>query len=158
MPHPSTALLLRVYDQAFAAPSWHGTPLWGALRGVTPREALRRPAPGRHNIWELAVHAAYWKYVVRRRLTQDELPPFPREGSNWFPAPRRADAKAWKADLALLRQQHELLRRVIARFPAARLGRRGRRSQWTNAEQIYGIASHDLYHAGQIQLLKRLVR
>ena len=157
MPHPSIALLLDVYDQAFAAPSWHGTPLWGSLRGITPSQALRRPRPGRHNIWELAVHAAYWKYVVRRRLTRDETLAFPRDGSNWFPAPRRAEAKAWKADLALLRDQHRLLRLVIQQFPAKALNRKGWRSKWTNVEHIYGIASHDLYHAGQIQLVKRLV-
>lgn len=158
MPHATIALLLKVYDQAFAAPSWHGTPLWGALRGISAGEALRRPAPGRHNIWELAVHTAYWKYVVRRRLTRGETLAFPKAGSNWFPAPRRADAGAWKADLALLREQHRLLRLVIARFPVKLLGRTGWRSKWTNEEHIYGIASHDLYHAGQIQLVKRLVR
>lgn len=157
MPNSAITLLLRVFDQAFTAPSWHGTPLWGALRGVTARDALRRPAPGRHNIWELALHAAYWKYVVRRRLTRDAELHFPREGSNWLPAPKRPDARAWKADLALLRDQHRLLRSVIARFPARQLGRPGWRSRWTNEQHIYGIASHDLYHAGQIQLVKRLV-
>jgi hypothetical protein len=157
MAHPSITLLLRMYDQAFAAPSWHGTPLWGALRGLTPRDALRRPAARRHNIWELALHTAYWKYVVRRRLTRDESLQFERDGSNWLPLPARPDAKAWKADLALLREEHRRLRAVIARFPAAQLRRRGWRSKWTNEQYIYGIASHDLYHAGQIQLLKRLV-
>jgi hypothetical protein len=60
--------------------------------------------------------------------------------------------------VALLKQQHGLLRAVVARFPAARLTTRGWRSRWTNEQHVYGIASHDLYHAGQIQLLKRLVR
>lgn len=157
MAHSSIALLLRVYDQAFTAPAWHGTPLWGTLRGITARDALRRPAPGRHNIWELTLHTAYWKYVVRRRLTRDETLTFPRDGANFPALPARPDAKTWKADLALLRDQHRLLRAVIARLPAAQLGRRGWRSKWTNEEHIYGIASHDLYHAGQIQLIKRLV-
>ena len=151
------SILVRVFDQGFTAPAWHGTPLWGSLRGITAREALRRPARGRHNIWELVLHTAYWKYVVRRRLTRDASLEFPREGSNWFVTPKRAEGRAWKADLALLREQHRLLRAVIARFPAARLGRRGWRSKWTNEQHIYGIASHDLYHAGQIQLIKRLI-
>jgi hypothetical protein len=157
MPHPRIDVLLRVFDQAFAAPAWHGTPLWGSLRGITAREATRRPAPGRHNIWELVLHTAYWKYVVRRRLTRDESLEFPRSGSNWIAPPKRADARAWKADLALLKKEHRLLRAVIARFPAAQLKRRGWRSKWTNEQHIYGIASHDLYHAGQIQLVKRLI-
>ena len=157
MSAPPIRLLLRVFDQAFTAPAWHGTPLWGSLRGITARDARQRPAPGRHNIWELVLHTAYWKYVVRRRLTRDASLEFPREGSNWIASPRRGDARAWKADLALLRDQHRLLRAVIARFPAAQLGRRGWRSKWTNEQHIYGIASHDLYHAGQIQLVKRLI-
>ena len=70
--------------------------------------------------------------------------------------PANPDARSWKQDLALLREQHRLLRNAIARFPAARLDARAWRSRWTNAATIYGIASHDLYHAGQIQLLKRL--
>lgn len=157
VPPQPVSVLLRLFDQAFTAPAWHGTPLWGSLRGISARQALRRPARGRHNIWELVLHVAYWKYVVRRRLTRDESLEFARAGSNWIAPPRKPDARAWKADLALLRNEHRLLRAVIARFPAARLARRGWRSTWTNEQHIYGIASHDLYHAGQIQLIKRLI-
>ena len=152
------ALLLAVYDQAFAGKAWHGTALWGALRGLSPRRALWRPGRGRHNIWEIVVHAAYWKYIVRRRLTRDAALAFPRAGSNWPTLPARPDARAWRRDLVLLQQQHRLLRAAIARFPAARLNARGWHSSWTNAQHIYGIASHDLYHTGQIQLLKALTR
>jgi len=154
------ALLLDVCDQAFDHRAWHGTPLAGAIRGVSHRDALWRPPPGkgRHNIWEIVLHTAYWKYIVRRRLTRDPELTFPRRGSNWPRLPAPADAAAWRRDVALLRDEHRLLRAVIARFPAARLGARGWRSRWSNVEHIYGIASHDLYHAGQIQLLKRLLR
>jgi hypothetical protein len=93
---------------------------------------------------------------VRRRLLRDPAIRFPRTGSDWIPLPPRTDAAAWKRDTTLLRQEHELLRRVITRFNPAQLGRRGWRSKWSNAQHIYGIASHDLYHAGQIQLIKRL--
>jgi len=117
---------------------------------------LWRPQRGRHNIWEVALHAAYWKCMVRRRLVRDPALKFPRSGSNWPELPERADQGAWRRDVALLKREHALLRRTIARFDAARLGRRGWRSQWSNVTHIYGIASHDLYHAGQIQLLKRL--
>lgn len=104
------------------------------------------------------LHTAYWKYVVRRRLTQDPELVFAREGSNWFAPPARRDERAWRRDVALLKQEHRLLRGTIARFPPARLGRRAWRSHWTNLATILGIASHDLYHAGQIQLIKRLRR
>jgi transposase-like protein len=151
-------LLLEVFDQAFTGSSWHGTPLWGSVRGVTAREALWRPGRSRHNIWELVLHAAYWKCMVRRRLLADPAITFPRRGSNWPRLPEWPDAATWKRDTALLKREHELLRRAIARFRPARLARRGWRSKWSNVEHIFGIASHDLYHAGQIQLLKRLSR
>lgn len=157
-PDRRIALLLDVFDQAFGGAAWHGTPLAGTLRGVSWTEALKRPRAGRHNIWEVALHTAYWKHVVRRRLTRDPDLAFPRSPSNWPAVPRRPTAAGWRQDVALLRTEHRLLREVIAGFAAERLGRRAWRSRWSNAEHIYGIASHDLYHAGQIQLLKALIR
>jgi hypothetical protein len=151
-------LLLEVFDQAYAAPAWHGTPLKGTIRGLTVRDALWRPRAGRHNIWELVLHTAYWKCNVRRRLVRDPEIEFPRLGANFPALPAQPDARAWARDRALLDEQHALLRRAITRLDPARLGRRGWRSKWTVAENVYGIASHDLYHAGQIQLLKRLHR
>ena len=65
-----TDLLVASVEEAFRHRSWHGTNLRGSIRGLTPAEASWRPAAGRHNIWELVVHAAYWKYVVRRKLTE----------------------------------------------------------------------------------------
>jgi DinB superfamily len=150
-------LLLEVFDQAYTAPSWHGTPLKGTLRGVTAREALWRPGPGRHCIWELVVHTAYWKYIVRRRLLRDPNVSFPRDGANWPALPEKTDAAAWKRDRALLEEQHRLLRKAIAGLRPAQLDRRGWRSKWRIKAEIYGIASHDLYHAGQIQLIKKLL-
>ena len=128
--------------------------------GESPRARHgRRPGRrGRHNIWEIVLHTAYWKYIVRRRLTHNPELAFPRAGSNWPALPAKPDAAAWRRDVALLKDQHRLLRAVVARFPAARLNARGWRSTWTNAQHVYGIASHDLYHAGQIQLVKALRR
>jgi len=151
-------LLLEVFDQAYTAPSWHGTPLRGTLRGLTPRDALWRPAGDRHCIWDLVLHTAYWKCMVRRRLLRDPAIAFPRDGANFPALPSRPDAAAWRRDRALLDQQHALLRRAIAKLDPAQLDRRGWHSKWRNKQEVYGIASHDLYHAGQIQLLKRLLR
>ena len=150
------ALLLDVFDQAYAAPAWHGTPLKGTIRGLTVRDALWRPRRGRHNIWELVLHAAYWKGLVRRRLLRDPEIAFPRPGANFPALPAQPNARAWKRDRALLDEQHALLRRAIAGLNPKQLGRRAWRSTWSVAENVYGIASHDLYHAGQIQLIKRL--
>jgi len=151
-------LLLEVFDQAYTAPSWHGTPLKGTIRGVTARQALWRPEPRRHCIWDLVLHTAYWKCMVRRRLVRDPDISFPRDGANWPALPDRPDDAAWKRDRALLDEQHALLRRAIAGLRAKELNRRGWRSKWPVKAEIYGIASHDLYHAGQIQILKRLMK
>jgi hypothetical protein len=151
-------LLLEVFDQAYAAPSWHGTPLNGTLRGVSARAARWRPSPRRHCIWDLVLHTAYWKCMVRRRLRRDPEIVFPRAGANWPALPDRLDNAAWKRDRALLDEQHRLLRKAIASLKPAQLGRRGWHSRWPIKAEIYGIASHDLYHAGQIQIIKRLYR
>jgi uncharacterized damage-inducible protein DinB len=155
------ALLLAMLDEAYARKAWQGSNLRGALRGVTARAAAWRPEPGRHNIWELVLHAAYWKYAVRRMLTQEKRGSFPLEGSNWFARPSSKPGvteKAWRADLALLEAEHRRLREAVASLPASALSRRPRGSKYPTATLVYGIASHDVYHTGQIQVLKVLQR
>ena len=149
-------LLLRILDQAFDHQAWHGTTLAGSLRGVAPRQALWRPGAKRHNIWELVLHTAYWKYAVRRRVTGEKRGRFPRAGSNWPKLPAVTDRAAWEADVRLLKQQHAELREVVATLSATKLAARGATGKWRNSELIHGVAAHDLYHAGQIQLVKRL--
>jgi hypothetical protein len=154
---PRIELLLEIMDQAFDRRGWHGTTLRGALRGVTPGEALWRPGPDRHNVWELAIHAAYWKYAVRRRLAGESAGSFERKPSNWPAIPEPPDLKAWKRDLALLEAEHQKLRQVVSGLSAVDLERRSPKGVWTYAEEIHGVAAHDLYHTGQIQLIKRLM-
>jgi DinB superfamily len=69
MGSPEIHVLLRLLEEAFQKQAWHGPNLKGSLRGLTAEQAAWRPDPTRHNIWELAVHCAYWKYAVRRKLT-----------------------------------------------------------------------------------------
>ena len=153
-------VLLEVFDQAYRAPAWHGTPLRGTIRGISAQQALWRPppGPGRNCIWDLVLHTAYWKYIVRRRLLRDPELSFPREGANFPALPVRLDEAAWRRDRTLLDEQHALLRRAIAGLDPAQLERRGWRSKWKVKQEVYGIASHDLYHAGQIQVLKKLMK
>jgi hypothetical protein len=150
------ATLLALLDEAYDKRAWHGPTLRGALRGVTAAAAARRPGPGRHNVWELAVHCAYWKYAVRRRLTGEKRGRFPLVGSNWFPRPEVASERTWKADLELLASEHRRLREAVASLPAAALD--GSAAGRRRAHMIRGIAAHDLYHAGQVSLTRRVVR
>jgi len=157
------ALLLGLLDEAFERKAWHGPNLRGSLRGLSPAEAARRPAPGRHCIWEIAVHCAYWKYAVRRRLTGEKRGSFALESSNWFRRPgagvRGGDLeRAWRDDVALLVSEHRTLREAVSALSPADLDLRSKGSRQTNLTLVRGVANHDLYHAGQIQLLKRLIR
>ncbi len=151
-------LLLEVLDGAFTAKGWQGSTLSGAVRGLTPAQALWRPggARSRHNIWEVVLHTAYWKHVVRERVEDRGRTPFARAPRNFPGLPARRDAAAWKADRALARRQHELLKRTVARLKPSRLDARVGGSRWRVAELIFGVGAHDLYHTGQIQLLKAL--
>lgn len=155
--------LLMLIDQGFNRASWHGPNLRGSIRGVSARTAARRPAPRRHSIWEQVVHATYWKYVVWRRLTGERRGSFPLPGSNWITRPNhpRDGERHWKQDIAMLEQMHAMLRTAIAALPPASLhkplrGARNRKN--TPARLITGVAMHDVYHAGQIGLIKRLLR
>ncbi len=150
------ALLLRLLDESYEKKAWQGPNLRGALRGVRAGQAAWRPSPGRHNVWELAVHAAYWKYAVRRMLAGEKKGGFAEEGSNWFERPASPTERAWRADLARLDETHRRLRAAVARLSDAALERRLRGSRYRTDTLVYGVASHDVYHTGQIQLLKRL--
>lgn len=150
------SLLLSIIDEAFEKKAWHGPNLRGALKGVTAEEALWRPARDRHNIWELVIHAAYWKYAVRRRILGEKRGAFPIKGSNWIARSSAGQDADWKKDLKLLNDTHAAMREVIAGLSPEELGLVPPGSKVSNLRTIYGIAAHDLYHAGQIQLLKRL--
>jgi DinB superfamily len=148
------ALLLTQLDQAYDRRSWHGTNLRGSIRGITPNQAVWRPAPRRHNVQELIVHCAYWKYVVARRLTGEKRGSFSLKGSNWF---RRdvADAAVLRDDVRVLEECHRHLRASVAALTSRALHKSaadGRPAHWL----VSGAIAHDLYHAGQIQLLKRM--
>lgn len=148
----------------FSGRAWQGTTLLGSLRGLPCELAARRPGPRRKSIWEHALHAAYWKYAVRRRIAPHLDAPFPRGPSNWPAQPRVATREAWEADLKVLRGEHALLMHAVES-----LGERGivgakldalvpKSKSVRYAMLLAGVASHDAYHTGQIQLIKRLIR
>jgi hypothetical protein len=145
-------LILALFDEGYEKKTWHGPNLKQAIKGVTAGQAAWRPGPGGHNIWEEALHAAYWKYAVRRRIEGGKRGSFALKGSNFFPRPEKGklNEAAWGADKALLEREHQALRETIAKA-----------LQTPRASKLlptmYGIALHDIYHAGQIRLLRRLM-
>jgi hypothetical protein len=134
----SAELILALLDEGYEKKTWHGPNLKQSIKGITARQAAWRPAPGRHNIWEETLHAAYWKYAVRRRIEGGKRGSFALKGSNFFARPEKGklNESAWSAAAAR-----------VARMPqAAKMLR-----------PLYGVAFHDVYHAGQIRLLRRLM-
>jgi len=146
-------LVLALLDEAYTRKTWHGPNLRQSLRGVSATQAAWRPARGRHNIWEIALHAAYWKYVVRCRLGSAKRGSFALHGSNFFvrPEKNKTTESAWHADVALLENEHQLLERSI-RVALKKPG------VSRILPMLYGVAFHDVYHAGQIRLLRQLAK
>src|SRR5262249_7237650 len=149
-------LLLRMLDECYEKKAWHGPNLKGSIRGLSAEEAEWRPHPSRHSIADNVVHCAYWKYAVRRRLRGDKRGSFPLKGSNWVVTPSPLSESNWREFVALLETEHRLLRAEVASFPIQRLNDCPEGGKVPFASQLFGIAAHDVYHAGQIQLLKRL--
>lgn len=144
-------------DDAYNGKAWHGPNLRGTLRRLTVKQALWRPGRGRHCIAEIALHCAYWKYAARRRLLGGARGGFPLKGSNWFAAPPNLSEGAWKEWVALLDAEHAALREAVAMQTPRQLAAAPRGKKIDNRKLVYGMASHDVYHAGQIRLIKSLM-
>ena len=158
MNNPRLREILNLLDPPAGTRLWYGgATVAGSLRGVTPEQAAGKPAPKRHSIWELTLHLAYWKYAVRRNLEGSAQGTFHRSPANWPAVPAAVDARSWKADRALLRSEHVQLVEAVRAFDPRRLDQAAPGSaKYRFVDLLFGIVSHDLYHVGQIQVLKRL--
>ena len=147
----------RLADQirrAFEGEAWHGDPLREILSGVNAAQASARPIPGAHTIWELVLHIAVWDRVAAARAKGTDL--IPTEEEN-FPTVQDNSETAWKQAQEQAWQVHAALVKAVAGFPDARLLERvpGKPDHYTFFYLFSGIAEHELYHAGQIALLKK---
>jgi hypothetical protein len=145
-------IIFALLDEAFQKKTWHGPNLRQAIKGVSAKQAAWRPAPGSHNIWEETLHAAYWKYMAHRRLDGGKRGSFVLRGSNFFPRPEKGKATeaAWRADRAILENEHRELVQAVRKVLKSPAGGK-------YLPMLYGVAFHDIYHAGQIRLLRRLM-
>jgi uncharacterized damage-inducible protein DinB len=147
------ARMLDLLNRTYTKDTWHGPAVLEVLEGVDVATAASRPLASAHSILELTLHMAVWKDVVRRRLQGESWEPKPEE--NWAPAAGNSDA-SWAAARATLDASHRALAEAVAAFPEAALDRPptpdGRRSAYL---LIHGVIQHDLYHAGQIAILKK---
>src|SRR5262245_54155923 len=139
--------------RSFEGEAWHGPSVLESLAGVSAEAAGRHPVPGAHSIWELVLHLAGTYRLVLRRLQGDGTPLAPQE--DW-PPPPACTAEAWNGAIQTLKDLNHELRQAISAFPAERLASplvpEGPATAYT---QFIGTTQHDLYHAGQIAVLKR---
>jgi len=149
---------LRLADQirrAFEGEAWHGDSLLEILAGVTAKTAAARPIANAHSIWELVLHIATWDSVVIRRAGGAAVEPNDDEN---FPPVKDTSEAAWQQAVDGAKMTHADLVKTVAAFPESRLGEQvpGKTESYHNFYYLFsGIAQHELYHAGQIALLKK---
>jgi uncharacterized damage-inducible protein DinB len=145
----------RIRDQlqrSWDGDAWHGPPLWPRLADVPASAANDRPIPGAHTIAEIVQHLSYWKDAVRRRLAGETV--LPTEAEQW-PAVPGPDEAAWQEALALLRTRHQALAEAVARLRDEQLADPVGGKDYDVYVLLHGAIQHDLYHTGQIALLKK---
>ncbi len=151
-----TARIADQLSRAFSGKAWHGPPLRRLLRGVTAEQAARRPIANAHTIWELVLHVSAWDRVVSERIQGGKTTQLPPEEN--FPVVTDTSAAAWKKALAGLERQHLALKAAMEAFPDAKLDRQLRGGDYSFYVTMHGAVQHDLYHAGQIAILKKMVK
>ncbi len=148
----------RLADQirrAFEGEAWHGDSLLEILSGVSAAQAAAHPVPKAHSIWELLLHIRGWDDATIRRAAGKTVELSDDEN---FPSVKDTSEAAWKNAIEAAKVTHDQLVRTVAAFPDSRLGDQvpGKKESYHNFFYLFsGIVQHELYHAGQIALLKK---
>jgi uncharacterized damage-inducible protein DinB len=148
----------RIQDQlrrAFEGEAWHGPSIRALLAGIGAEQAAQRPLRDAHSIWEIVLHIAAWEDAVRRQLEGEVVRDLPPD-QDW-PAVRETGAPAWRETVAALERGHLRLRERVAAFPDERLAERVPAKDYSFYGTLHGVIQHDLYHGGQIAILKKAV-
>lgn len=141
-------------QRSYAGEAWHGPSLEEILAGVTAEQALARPIADAHSIWEVTMHIGVWMSACRRRLAGDPAKLTPQE--DW-PLIDGGSPAAWKQTLNALKQEHNQLRAAICAFPESSLQNLAPAKDHSMAFMLQGVIQHNLYHAGQIAVLKKAI-
>jgi uncharacterized damage-inducible protein DinB len=139
--------------RAFEKEAWHGPSVSGLLSDVTATQAVTRPLAAAHNIWEIVLHIAAWESVVRRRLAGEPVSDLPDE-EDWPPV-REASEAAWRKTLRDLERGHRQLQEAVESLHDDRLEEIVPGKGYSVYVMLHGVVQHDLYHAGQIAMLKK---
>jgi len=148
----------RIIDQmrrAFDGKAWCGSSLRAVLADVTAKEAASKPIPNALSIWEMVLHLAAWKGAVRQRLARERVT-LPVDGD--FPPVKDTSEESWRSALKVLERRHEELQKSVAELADSRLDEPVVEGMATAYVTLHGSLQHDLYHASQIALLKKMQR
>jgi len=140
-------------ERALEGEAWHGPSVLEVLDGVSAHQAAAHPIAGAHSIWELVLHLHSDYSLVLRRLGGDgrQL----TESEDW-PAVPEPSAENWSESVRALKDLNAELRRALQSFPPERLDEPlVPEVPYTAYTQFIGVTQHNLYHAGQMALLKK---
>ena len=146
----------RIADQlqrAFDGRAWHGPPLMPLLSDVDAEQAMARPLEERHTIWELVLHINAWRDKVRRVLGGEEMEGLPDE-EDWPPVDDTGE-EAWAKTVEELKRVHDELIEAVSGFSESQLGETVPGASYSFYGMLHGLVQHDLYHAGQIAILRK---
>ena len=139
-------------DRAFSGDAWHGPPLLHLLEDVTAEQAATHPVAGAHSIWEIANHVAAWNMIVRRRIAGENVNVTPE--LDW-PQVEETSRVDWQLTLENLKHSRTRLRGVVQNLPDEKLREQVIGKDYPLYVMLHGLVQHDLYHAGQIAILKK---
>ncbi|HWF37395.1 MAG TPA: DinB family protein [Candidatus Acidoferrales bacterium] len=144
--------ILDQMDRAFSGDAWHGPSLMALLEGVSAEDAAKRPIAQAHTIWELVNHIGAWNEIVERRLRNEIVKVTPE--MDWPAVPLASDV-TWKRALEKLKKSRAQLRRTVEQLQDAQLDEKPATLPDSRYVLLHGVVQHDLYHAGQIAVLKK---
>jgi uncharacterized damage-inducible protein DinB len=138
--------------RAFEGTAWHGPALVELLSDVDAEMASARPFSAVHSIWELLLHTAAWDGAVLRRIGGEKLQLKPEEN---FPKVRNPSEPAWRKANKTAQRTHESLIHAVAKMSESQLKQRVPGKRYDFEFMLHGVVQHELYHAGQIAILKK---
>ena len=147
--------ILDQLDRSFSGDSWHGPSLMLLLEGMSAEDASRHSVQGAHSIWEFVNHIAAWYTIVRHELMGEKVEVTSEK--DWPPV-WEASEIAWKRSLDHLAESRARLRKVVEGLAEKQLEEIPGGNKSTRYIMLHGVIQHDLYHAGQIAILKKALR
>ena len=149
------AFIAEQFRRAFEGDAWHGPALFELLENVDAATAAARPLSDAHSIWELVSHIAVWDAATLRRLAGEKCQP---EGKDNFPPMPQPSEQSWRDTVAQANRIHNELVKTVAALPDSRLHDRVPGKDYDFYFMLHGVVQHELYHAGQIAILKKAAK